>query len=66
MIFGEPTFDQRNADDISSSVKKWYAHVVEEELSFPTLSATLYEPGVMKSYEVVGGAKLKLVKPVSP
>ena len=66
MIFGEPTFDQRNADDISSSVKKWYAHVVEEELSFPTLPAALYEPYAMKSYEAVGGAKLFLAPYMAP
>jgi hypothetical protein len=54
----EPTFDQLNADDITSSVRKRYAYVVEEELSFPTLPWTLYESYVMKIYEAVGGAKL--------
>ena len=56
---GAPTFGQRNADDIASSVKKWYAYVVEEELSFPTLPAALYESYIIKSYEAVGGAIVK-------
>ena len=65
MIFGEPTFDQRNADGIASSVQKWYAYVVEEELSFPTLPAALYESYIIKSYEAVGGSIGKSDGPVA-